>query len=143
VTLVAIGCTSNPGGGDDGVSPFGRPWTFTVESASISSTAANGTPWDADNSPPDPFARVYLDGVLIGTPPELQNTLTPVWNYSPSAVVINAGSTLSIDLIDSDVLDDDVIFQGCAIALTENLAAAGGGTCSSPQGSLMHSVSVN
>ena len=83
----AVGCTTNGNGGFTG-DPFGRPWTLTAVSASISTTQANGDAWDADASPPDPFARMYLDGQLVGTTPELQDTFDPVWNYSPSAIVV-------------------------------------------------------
>jgi hypothetical protein len=134
------GCTMR-GSGDTSV--FGRPWTFTAVSASISATEANGTAWDVDNSAPDPFARLYLDGQLVGTTPEIDDTDSPVWDYSPSPIVIEEGSTLSLDLIDSDTFDDDVIFQGCGIPLTVDFADAGGASCESSQGSLRIAVSVD
>ena len=143
VLLFASGCMSNePEGGGD-INVFGRAWTFTVVSASISTTKADGTPWDADGSAPDPFAKMYLDGVLVGTTPELEDTFTPTWSYAPAPIVIEAGSDLSLDLIDSDVLDDDVIFSGCDVALTSNVAAAGGAACTGPQGSLQLFIGVN
>lgn len=136
--LLLAACTTRHG--DSSV--YGRPWTFTVESASIDTTQTNGDPWDPDLSPPDGFARLYLDGTQFAQSPTIDDTYTPHWNYSPTPVVINARETLSIDLIDSDTFDDDPVFFGCDVALTPDVAVDGA-TCDGASGSLRIDVFVD
>jgi len=121
---------------------YGRPWTFTVESASIDTTQANGDAWDPDLSPPDGFVRLYLDGHQFATSPTIDDTYSPHWVYSPTPMVIDAGMTLSIDLIDSDTFDDDPVFLGCDIPLTPDVAADGA-ACDGASGSLQIGVAVD
>lgn len=148
LVLVFIGCATNGGGGVGGgddvtdVDVFGRAWTFTIESATITPTKADGTDWDGDGSPPDPFVKVMLDGTLIGTTPELEDTRTPTWNYSTNPVVIHAGQTLSLAAFDSDVLANDSIGAGCPIALDAAFVNAGGATCTGSQVTIQVAVDV-
>ncbi len=121
---------------------YGRSWTFTVLGASIEPKKANGQDWDPDLSPPDPFARIYLDGQLLGIAPTIDDTFDPTWNYAPAPQIIFEGSLLSIDLIDSDTFDDDPIFQGCGTALTSATVKAGGASCPSQNGTVDLAITV-
>lgn len=123
-------------------SVYGRPWTFTVESASIDTTQANGDAWDPDLSPPDGFVRLYIDGQQFATSPTIDDSYNPRWDYQPASMVIDQGETLSIDLIDSDTFDDDPVFYDCSIPLLPDVAD-GGADCSSASGTVRIGVYVD
>lgn len=147
MVLVLAGCSTSgggAGGGDDVTDPevFGRAWTFTVESATITATKSDGTAWDGDGSPPDPFVKVMLNGGLIATTPELEDTRTPSWDFATNPVVIQAGDSLSLAIFDGDVLSDDTIGTGCPITLDAAFVNAGGATCTGPQATIQITVDV-
>ena len=108
---------------------YGRPWVFTAVSAAIPSAQSNGAAWDFDNSPPDPYGQIYLDGTFFGATPTIDNTFDPTWNFSFQPTVINEGSSLSIDLFDSDDFDDDQIFRGCEVNLDSHFVKQGDTQC--------------
>jgi hypothetical protein len=125
--VVTAACTTR----DPDPEFYGRPWVLTAASADVPSTQANGAAWDFDNSPPDPYAQIYLDGTLLGATPTIDDTYAPTWNYSFPPIVINEGSSVSIDLFDSDDLDDDTIFRGCEVDLDSHFVKQGDTECHS------------
>jgi hypothetical protein len=93
--------------------------------------------WDTDGSAPDPLARIFQNGALIGTTPELEDTLDPTWDYSTNPVVIESSDVVTIDLIDSDLLVDDPIFTKCAVVF-----ARGASECTGSQATLQLSIAI-
>ena len=85
---------------------------------------------------------MYLDGTYLGVAPTIDDTYDPTWSYSPAPQIINEGSMLSVDMIDSDSFDDDPIFQGCGIALTSSTVKFGGASCPSQNGTLEIAITV-
>lgn len=136
--LLLAACTTRHG--DSSV--YGRPWTFVAETATIDRDQSNGDAWDPDLSPPDAYARIYLDGQLIGTTQTVDDSYTPHWSYETSSHVIERGQTISIDLVDSDTFDDDPVFINCEIALTPDVAA-NGAECDVPPGVFELGVAVD
>lgn len=118
-----------------------RSWTFVAETASIDHAQSNGDAWDPDLSPPDAFARIYLDGELIGTTQTIDDSYAPHWSYATDAHRVYRGEKLSIDLIDSDTFDDDPIISNCEIVLTD--AVANGAECDVPPGVFELGVAVD
>ena len=73
---------------------------------------ASGQPWDAAGGLPDPFVKITINGTLIGMTSTKQDTLTPAWNEEfTTAVNIPAGSTLLVDVEDSDLTVNDPMFS--------------------------------
>jgi len=81
---------------------------ITFERARIPRKAPDGRPWDeTDDDPPDPVARLILDGkCLIETPVE-EDTFTPTWPAQPLVNFrVQPGSHATVELIDRDSISD-------------------------------------
>ena len=76
-----------------------------------------------------PTARSTSTVGSLGATPTIDDTYDPDWNFSFPPVVIEEGSSLSIDLFDSDDLDDDTIFRGCEVDLDSQFVKQGDTTC--------------
>lgn len=94
-------CTSS---GFCGISP-NSTWFFAVDSATISSTKADGSAWDAFGGAPDPF--VQLDGKRTSTQ---QDTFTPVFAEGTTYTATNLLTQgVSVTVYDEDVSANDAI----------------------------------
>jgi len=123
--VVTAACTTR----DPDPEFYGRPWVLTAVTADVQSYQSNGTAWDFDNSPPDPYAKIFLDGVLLGATRTIDDTYDPNWNFSFPPVVVEEGSSVSIDLFDSDDFDDDEVFGGCEVDLNSHFVKQGDTQC--------------
>ncbi len=135
--LALLGACVGPSGA------FDRPWTFRFTQATIAAQQADGSPWDVDDSPPDPYVALSLDGSQIGMTPTLDDTLTPNWNFGIETRDIQVGDSISINLNDDDTFVDDVIIGGCDFTLTEAFAAQGGGNCTDSLGTLDFTITLD
>ena len=74
-------------------------------------TDVNGNTWDAIGGLPDPLATLTLNSTEVGATTAIQDTISPVWLETFSAVIA-AGSTLDVDVYDEDLTTNDFMF-GC------------------------------
>ncbi|RMH42234.1 MAG: hypothetical protein D6689_08790 [Deltaproteobacteria bacterium] len=92
---------------------FGRIWTIIVVDGDMPSNNDSGEAWDAFGGAPDPFVEIQLNGSVLATTSEKQDTFSPAWNESVDAN-IPAGSSLVFRAWDSDVSSNDLMFT-CTI----------------------------
>ncbi len=100
-------------------------WNFLITAATVAPTN-NGALWDADGSPPDPYAS-FPDASFKTS--IKADTFTPAW--SPGEGVFATAGTLTtagvrVQLFDSDLIVDDTITDLRTIVLTDANFAAGG-----------------
>ncbi len=123
--VVTAACTTH----DPDPEFYGRPWVLTAVTADIPSAQSNGASWDFDNSGPDAYSQIYLDGKFFGATPTIDDSYDPTWDFSFPPVVIEEGSSVSIDLFDSDDFDDDEVFGGCEVELDSRFVKQGDTQC--------------
>lgn len=93
---------------------FPRKYTVTLEKASISGYDSSGKGWDencassADKTPPcppDPVARMLVDGKVVCETPVMMDNYEPTWN-KVCTVNLSAKSEISFQLVDRDDAKD-------------------------------------
>ena len=85
-------------------------WSLTLASAQIPPRARGGRGWDGDSGLPDPFLRIYRDGVLVWESPAVQDSLTPEWNAElPHNFLAPRSAELRFELWDRDEIGADPI----------------------------------
>jgi hypothetical protein len=78
-------------------------YTFELISAEVPPTKNSGLAWDEDGSPPDPFARLFVDGRLVWESEVKSDQIKPVWHVVlPKNVAIAANSLFRLELWDYD-----------------------------------------
>ncbi|MBI5494062.1 MAG: hypothetical protein HY904_03485 [Deltaproteobacteria bacterium] len=81
--------------------PWARRWRLTVVGAHISALDPSGGAWDSDDSAPDPYMTVTVDGAEALRTQAKPDTLTPAWNEAVT-VFLNNNTTVQIALWDDD-----------------------------------------
>ena len=74
---------------------------------------ADGTAWDSDGSPPDPYAKVYYNDNLITTTQVVSDSFTANWDDALPPFTINRGDTFRADAYDSDPIGDGDFILSC------------------------------
>lgn len=98
------------------VDPTGL-WVVSISNGSVAPRKLDGSLWDADASPPDPFVCLTLNGRRTCTT-AIQDTYSPSWNQLTQAVTATAlQAGVFVEYIDEDLSVDDPICQG-TIAVT-------------------------
>lgn len=128
-------CTTSPDNcngenaciGGQCISAFGRNYAIRVVSGTMTTTDEAGDPWDALGGLPDPMVVITLNGSVILTTNAVQDTVSPSWNRSATAVIA-AGSSFRIEVLDEDVASNDLMF-GCGGQLTGELLRFGQVQC--------------
>lgn len=106
-----------------GVDP-NSSWNVQPSSATITATN-NGTSWDADNSPPDPYVDLFCPAgasTITSTTPAVQDTLSPTW--STGGCIMKASDLLSsgfaFQVWDQDVLSDDPVCPRTTLSVNQS-----------------------
>jgi len=88
------------------------PGQFRLRSVKVelSSTKADGRPWDALNGPPDPFVTVFLDGTPVGSC-LTRDVLTAECALN-KIVTISKDSSVTVHVVDKDLSEDDDVGDG-------------------------------
>jgi len=113
--------------GGDCVQAFGRTYRISL-ALEVSTTTPDGDTWDALGGAPDPFIKVYLNGGLVMTTNEPQDTFEPQFSTTKD-IVIPANAAFVADAYDADLSDHDWIMSCEADPLTADLLRYGSGTC--------------
>lgn len=114
-----------------------QSWLLAAVSANIAATN-NGTPWDADGSPPDPY--VLFDGVNQTS--VQQNTYTPSWNQGFVYTVQQLQAGVRLQVFDKDLISDDPISAARIFRFGDQDFARGGATVSTWDGVLSISFAL-
>lgn len=94
---------------------FTRAYNVNIKTVGAKITRPDGSAWDGDNSPPDPFVRVYQSGVVLCQTSVVQNRGEATFNQS-CPMRPSAGDDFVIEVLDEDILADDSMF-GCRSTL--------------------------
>ena len=129
VLVCMVGCAAD--------ADLGHAWTITAVGASISATKADGSPWDSDGTPPDPYIKVFVDHVLVATSSQIDDTLEPTWMYTPSPITIGADTELSFEVLDGDEFSADTILADC------KTTTDGAQQCTGPQATFMYTITLD
>jgi hypothetical protein len=129
LVLSLVGCATD--------TDLGHAWTITAVGATISPTKTDGSAWDTDGTPPDAYAKMFVDNVLVGTTSQIDDTLEPAWSYTASPVIITADSKLSFELLDADGFTVDTIITDC------KTTTDGDQTCTGPQATFTYTVKLD
>jgi hypothetical protein len=101
-------------------------WSFRLISAEIPPRKRSGLDWDSDNTKPDPFVRLYVDGRKVWESPVVYDTTSPQWNLPlPRNVEVGPNSLFQIELWDFDTIASadpvgKLTRQGLPVTLTPN-----------------------
>lgn len=93
------------------VDPTGL-WSVAINDGSVATRKLDGSLWDGDASPPDPFVCLTLNGRRTCTT-AIQDTYSPTWNQrtqAATATALQAG--VFVEYVDEDAAVDDPICQG-------------------------------
>ncbi len=99
---------------------FNRFYRVTIRDGELPATKPEGGLWDEgteEQTRPDPYVVIKVDGVEIGRTSTQQDTWFPTWNEVGEAQFI-AGSRLEMTLFDEDLIADDQIFACSADPIT-------------------------
>ncbi len=107
---------------------FGRTYRVTVSDVAIKTTNPSGDPWDAVGGAPDPFVVVTLNGSVVLTTTEQADTFNPVFSDQAN-VVVPAGASLEISMVDSDISSNDAIMSCVANPFPADFLRGGGVRC--------------
>lgn len=105
---------------------FNRIYRIAVADGQIAGSKPDSTPWDDSTGElgrPDPYVVFYVDGVEIGRTTVAQDTNTPVWNEYIDAELV-PGSSITLEMKDSDLVFDDDIFTCTADPISADLLRA-------------------
>lgn len=92
---------------------FGHQWTITIASTTVAQTEPNGTLWDVDNSPPDPYAKVFFNDTQVSTTTVVSDSYTGTWDDVLPPFTINRGDKLRVEEYDSDTFGDGDLILIC------------------------------
>ncbi len=102
---------------------FDHRWAITIESVHVAATEPDGTAWDLDGSPPDPYGDVFFRGNQVGTTQKSDNSFDATWDYALPTNVIQQGDTFWVEVYDSDDIGKDTILicpgQDAQVAATD------------------------
>jgi len=89
---------------------WGREYRITVVSAQISekNVEDDNKDWDIGGGMPDPFVIVAINDNEVGRSEAIQDTLSPVWNYTVN-VTLYEGDEISFWIFDEDISEHDYI----------------------------------
>ncbi|MBL8620196.1 MAG: hypothetical protein JNK64_02805 [Myxococcales bacterium] len=113
------------------VGAFGRGYVFTVASGTFPVVDAAGQPWDAAGDPPDGLVRITI-GDASFTTPVAPDTWAPGWDAATPSIVVEAGATYAIDVLERDPTGDALAWSCAAAPLTAARLAHGVLVCASP-----------
>jgi hypothetical protein len=92
---------------------FPHKYSITLQKASFGGFNSSGKGWDCDSAgdkappcPPDPVARLLVDGKVVCETTVAQDNYDPTWNKT-CEVQLNASSQLQIQVVDRDAAGDD------------------------------------
>lgn len=78
-------------------------WQLELIGAELPVRKRTGLPWDDDNSPPDPFVRLFVGGRMIWESEVLEDTSRPEWNVTlPRNVLLARGGRFHVEVWDHD-----------------------------------------
>lgn len=78
-------------------------WQLELIGAELPSRKRTGLPWDDDNTPPDPFVRLFLDGRKVWESEVLEDVSQPQWNVTlPRNVLFSRGGRFHLEVWDYD-----------------------------------------
>ena len=96
-------------------------WSIRLVDAVLPETKGGGLAWDSDNTGPDPYLRLLVDGRVIWESPVQENTRRPQWNVTmPRNVYVPARSKFRIELWDEDTASSDPAGAFTRTGLPEN-----------------------
>jgi hypothetical protein len=122
----ATGCTTAMP--DPELDVFGHSWQITVASSTVSQSEPDGTAWDIDGSPPDPYAKVYFDDNEISTTSTVSDSFTATWDDVIQPMVIVKGDKLRVEEYDADTFGDGdaiLVCPGPEIEISADALRAG------------------
>jgi hypothetical protein len=108
------------------VPAYGRVYKLFIANGSMPEKTAQNEAWDSFGGLPDPLVSAFLNTNHVFDTTYKSDTLSPIWIESDT-VTIPTGSKLQLDVYDSDIDVDGLMFSCFNVALTaERLRKPGG-----------------
>lgn len=78
-------------------------WSIRVLEALVPRSKQAGLQWDQDETAPDPFVRLYVDGRKVWESDVVENSHSPQWNATlPRNVLVKPDSSFRLEVWDRD-----------------------------------------
>ncbi|MDH5671326.1 MAG: hypothetical protein OEZ06_04205 [Myxococcales bacterium] len=78
-------------------------YSFRLIEATGAAVNPSGLPWDDDDTPPDPFVRLYIGDQLVWESEVAEDQSHPTWNATvPKNLVVGSGKSFRLELWDHD-----------------------------------------
>jgi hypothetical protein len=90
-------------------SAYGRTYRFSIKSAEVDATKANGESWDSLDGPPDPFVVMDVDKVAKCTTTVATNKFNPTWPTGTCDIEISETTKIDFVMWDENISKHDLI----------------------------------